>query len=63
MIMSKRLGIPNMVALRRFYESSVYRELEREESKYWWMSPEQLCDSVIECSKPVTTYTEPRMRM
>jgi len=48
MIMSKRLGIPSMVALRRFYESNVYRELEREDSKYWWMSPQQLCDAVME---------------
>ncbi len=48
MIMSRRLGIPNMVALRRFYESNVYRELEREDSKYWWMSPQQLCDAVME---------------
>ncbi len=46
-LMSRRLGIPNMTALRRFYASDVYRELEREESKYWWMSPQQLCDAAI----------------
>lgn len=29
---------------KRFYVSSTYRELERESSKYWWFSPEQLAD-------------------
>lgn len=36
-----------MVALRKFYASETYRQLEREDSKYWWMSPEQLCDAAI----------------
>ena len=27
---------------KRFYASPVYHELERESSKYWWLSPEQL---------------------
>ena len=47
MLMARRLGIPNMTALRRFYASGTYRRLECEESKYWWMSPEQLCDAAI----------------
>jgi hypothetical protein len=29
-------------ALLAFYRSSLYRELEREETKRWWESPAQL---------------------
>lgn len=46
-LMSQRLGISRMAALRKFYASEMYRQLEREDSKYWWMSPEQLCDAAI----------------
>lgn len=42
MLLSKRKGISGMDALRLFYFSDVYRKLEREETKYWWQSPEQL---------------------
>ena len=42
MILSKRKGISGMDALRMFYCSDVYSKLEREETKYWWQSPEQL---------------------
>lgn len=42
MILSKRKGISGMEALRMFYCSDVYSKLEREETKYWWQSPEQL---------------------
>ena len=42
MILSKRKGISGMEALRVFYCSDVYSKLEREETKYWWQSPEQL---------------------
>ena len=31
-------------SFEQFYDSPVYAELEREESKYWWMSPEQLAN-------------------
>lgn len=46
-LMAGRLGISNMAALRRFYASETYRKLECEESKYWWMSPEQLCAAAL----------------
>ncbi|MBQ4384366.1 MAG: hypothetical protein II823_00380 [Kiritimatiellae bacterium] len=42
MLLSKRKGISGMDALRLFYFSDVYNKLEREETKYWWQSPEQL---------------------
>ncbi len=42
-LLARHLGVPNMTALRMFYGSETYRQLEREESKYWWMSPGQLC--------------------
>ena len=35
-----------MDALRMFYFSDVYTKLEREETKYWWQSPEQLVGQV-----------------
>lgn len=53
MLMAEKRGIPNMVALREFYSSSIYRELEREDTKYWWMSPEQLSDLAVENRKQV----------
>ena len=34
--------IPPKAALLAFYHSKTYRELERESSKYWHYSPEQL---------------------
>ena len=46
-LLAERSGIPNMEALRKFYHSETYRNLEREETKYWWMSPQQVCDSVV----------------
>ena len=41
-LLSARKGISGMEALRMFYFSDVYTKLEREETKYWWQSPEQL---------------------
>ena len=41
-LLSERKGISGMDALRMFYFSDVYAKLEREETKYWWLSPEQL---------------------
>ena len=41
-LLSERKGISGMEALRMFYFSDVYTKLEREETKYWWQSPEQL---------------------
>jgi hypothetical protein len=41
-LLSARKGISGMDALRMFYFSDVYTKLEREETKYWWLSPEQL---------------------
>lgn len=42
LLLSERKGISGMDALRMFYFSDVYIKLEREETKYWWQSPEQL---------------------
>lgn len=42
MIIAKRDNRPSLEVLKEFYASKVYAELKREESKYWWMSPEQL---------------------
>ena len=41
-LLSERKGASRMEALRMFYFSDVYTKLEREETKYWWQSPEQL---------------------
>ena len=41
-LLSERKGISGMEVLRMFYFSDVYTKLEREETKYWWLSPEQL---------------------
>ena len=35
-----------LAALKSFYYSPTYAQLEREESKYWWLSPEQLAGTV-----------------
>ena len=42
MIISARDKKPALQLLKEFYQSPVYAQLEREESKYWWMSPDQL---------------------
>ena len=41
-LLSKRGEGSSLDTLKRFYRSQTYRLLEREETKYWWMSPEQL---------------------
>ena len=45
-LLSKKNNISGIDALRMFYLSDVYNKLEREETKYWWQSPEQLCNLV-----------------
>ena len=42
MIVSSRFGRDCFAVAKQFYDSPVYAELERESSKYWWMSPEQI---------------------
>ena len=42
MIIAARDKKPALQTLKDFYLSPVYARLEREESKYWWMSPSQL---------------------
>ena len=37
-----RFGEDCFAVVRQFYDSPVYAELERESSKYWWMSLEQI---------------------
>ena len=41
-LMSEKRSISPKAALLAFYRSKTYRELERESSKYWHYSPEQL---------------------
>lgn len=41
-IISKQEGTPQREALSIFYKSKTYASLEREETKFWWMSPLQL---------------------
>lgn len=45
MIIAARDKKPTLQSLKEFYLSPVYARLEREESKYWWMSPDQLAHS------------------
>ena len=42
MIIAARDGKPTLQSLKDFYFSPVYARLVQEESKYWWMSPDQL---------------------
>jgi hypothetical protein len=35
-------NIPHLDALRKFYFSETYRDLETEETKTWWESPSQI---------------------
>ena len=42
MIIAARDGKPALQSLKDFYLSPIYARLEQEESKYWWMSPDQL---------------------
>ena len=42
MIVSSRFGRDCFAVAKQFYDSPVYAELERESSKYWWMSLEQI---------------------
>ena len=51
MLLSKKNNISGIDALRMFYLSDVYNKLEREETKYWWQSPEQLCNLVQQQNK------------
>lgn len=49
MIIAEREGKPTLQSLKDFYLSPVYARLEQEESKYWWMSPDQLAQiSLVE---------------
>jgi hypothetical protein len=34
-------------ALLKFYSSTVYKNLENESTKYWWLSPYQLFEDVV----------------
>ena len=42
MLLSQETGRDAFDVAREFYASQVYRNLERERTKYWWLSPEQL---------------------
>lgn len=42
MLIAEKRAVPPKTALLEFYRSKTYRELERESSKYWHYSPEQL---------------------
>ena len=42
MIAASRFGRDCFDVAKQFYDSPIYAELERESSKYWWMSPDQI---------------------
>lgn len=42
MLIAERDGVPSLTALKNFYSTNLYRQLEQEETKMWWCSPEQL---------------------
>ena len=44
LIISSHTGEDCFSAVKEFYDSPVYSKLEREGSKYWWMSPSQLAE-------------------
>ncbi len=39
MLISKKLGVPILDAIRTVYDSNTYRELEREDTKLWHLGP------------------------
>lgn len=39
MLMSKKLGLSILDAIRAIYRSKTYKELEREETKLWHLGP------------------------
>lgn len=41
-IFSERKNVPPLQALIDFYETDIYKALEREESKVWWQSAEEI---------------------
>jgi hypothetical protein len=47
MIIAQRNNELPMNALKEFYASETYANLEKEETKYWWLSPEQLADTIV----------------
>lgn len=47
MIIAERSHRPSLDVLKEFYASPVYAQLEREETKFWWMSPQQLATKDI----------------
>jgi hypothetical protein len=42
MLLSAQSGQDCFAVAKQFYDSPLYSELERESSKYWWLSPSQL---------------------
>lgn len=42
MLLAAKTGRSPLDELKSFYASPIYAQLECEETKYWWMSPEQL---------------------
>ncbi len=39
MLISKKLGMPILDAIRAVYRSNTYKDLEREETKLWHLGP------------------------
>ncbi len=39
MLISKKLGMPILNAIRAVYRSNTYKDLEREETKLWHLGP------------------------
>jgi len=42
MVMTERNHRPSLEVLKEFYASPVYAKLDQEETKCWWMRPEEL---------------------
>jgi len=45
MLLAQKSGRTPLEELKAFYASPVYAKLESEETKYWWLSPEQLAEA------------------
>ncbi|MCF0238772.1 MAG: hypothetical protein HUK24_09240 [Sphaerochaetaceae bacterium] len=39
---SKEKNIEPLEALKLFYKTSIYKDLENEQTKVWWQSPEEI---------------------
>lgn len=54
MLSAARSGEDAFLVAKQFYDSPIYAELERESSKCWWLSPEQLERGYAQGSRDLT---------